>query len=152
MMNTKGLDQLIKALKNDVSRVRVGVLGSKSARMGGGATSATNASIGAIHEFGTSHIPMRSFLRMPLSDFLQTYLDKAGAFNKAEIKDVIKQGSVIPWLQKVAIVAERIVSDAFATGGFGKWPGWKTPGYRNNDNRLLVDTRQLRDSISSEVK
>lgn len=169
VFNTKGLDQLLKAMKKNMNRARVGVLGQKATRnavpSGGrslnaknGPTAkdtlnaANNASLGAIHEFGTSKMPMRSFLRVPIADNLQKRLDNAGAFTEEEMKEVIRQGSFTPWLEKLAIIGEGIVQDAFDSGGFGKWPAWKTKGYSNNTGQILVDTQQLRNSISSEVK
>lgn len=148
-LNTKNLDGLIKALKENMSRARVGILGAKTNRKDPGAT---NAGIGAIHEFGSSKMPMRSFLRVPIADNLQKRLEDTGALDKDVLNDVVKQGTVVPWLKKIAVLAEGIVAEAFASRGFGKWPAWRTPGYKNRDNRILVDTGQLRDSITSEVK
>lgn len=169
-LDTRNLDALIKAMKENLSRARIGILGSKTVRnnvktSGGKYINAvsnklpstkinfsTNAAIGAIHEFGGSKMPMRSFLRMPITEYLQKRMESSGAFDKDSMNEVLKQKSVVPWLKKIATIAEAIVVEAFETGGFGKWPAWKTPGYSNDDNRLLVDTRQLRESISSEVK
>lgn len=171
-LNTKQLDQFIKALKDNMSRVRVGVLGDKNTRnnmttSGGKSLNArsgkdakinfkkvnfsSNAAIGAIHEFGGAKMPQRSFLRVPISENLGKRMESSGAFDKDTLTNVIKEGSVIPWLKKIAVIAEAIVSDAFATGGFGKWPAWSA-GYKNEGNRLLVDTGQLRDAVTSEVK
>lgn len=146
----KGLEQLIKALKAQPPKAKLGILGS-SARTANGKKGPSNAMIGAAHEFGTTTIEQRSFLRMPLTEELNAELERAGAFDERVMKDVIKQGSVIPWLTKIAIVAKNIVLDAFDTGGFGKWPAWKNPNYENNTGKLLVDTQQLRNSIEYEV-
>lgn len=151
-LNTKNLDQLIKALKDSLPRARVGVLANKTTRGAMITNGQTNASIGANHEFGTDKIPQRSFLRVPIAEHLQSKMEDAGAFDKDAIKEVIKQGSTLPWVKKIAVLAEAIVAEAFATKGFGKWPAWKTPNYKNGGNTLLVDTGQLRDSITSEVK
>lgn len=146
-MKLKGLEQIIKALKVNVPTAKVGVMGSKNVRNDG----TTNAQVGAAHEFGTATIPQRSFLRVPIADHLEKKLENSGAFDKETLALVVKQGDARPWMKKVAITAEAIVQEAFETGGFGKWPPWKDPNYHNDDNRLLVDTRQLRESISSEV-
>jgi hypothetical protein len=168
-LETRGLDQLIKAFKTNLSRARVGILGAKTTRndvktTGGKSVNArggrvktkfeisTNAAVGALHEFGTDKMPMRSFLRMPISDQLQKRMEASGSFDKEKLRQVIKQGTMETWLKEIAVIAEGIVSDAFETGGFGKWAAWKTPGYKNQANQLLVDTQQLRDSITSEVK
>lgn len=149
-----GLDKLLKALKGKPPTVRVGVLGSKTARSneGNGKTQSTNAEIGAVHEFGLGDMPQRSFLRVPIMDHLQSYMQNVGSLDEETLKLVIKEGSVIQWLKQIGILAEAIVSDAFDTAGFGKWPGWKTPGYSNRANQILVDTQQLRNSITSEVQ
>jgi phage gpG-like protein len=151
ILQTKGLDQLIKALKSNLPKARVGVLGAKAIRTNGNIGS-TNASVGAVHEFGLDGMAQRSFLRVPISDMLQKKMEAAGAFDKDVLNEVVKSGSVLPWVKKMAILAEQIVHEAFETGGFGKWPAWKTPGYTNDHGRILEDTGQLRDSITSEVK
>lgn len=175
--NTKSLDGLIKALKGNMSKARVGILGSgqtarnkelEGARGHANETGrsvnaarkapksnyevATNAAIGAVHEFGGPKMPQRSFLRVPISQNLQKYLENSGAFGKDELARVIKEASLLPWLKRIATVAETIVHDAFDTGGFGKWAKWKTKGYENNTGQILVDTQQLRNSITSDVK
>lgn len=141
-----GLDKLLKALKAKPPVARIGILG-ESSREGGGPT---NADIGAIHEFGGAKTPMRSFLRMPLTEELPAALEASGAFDEETLKQVIKTGTVVPWVQKVMIVAEGVVGEAFATGGFGKWPPSNMAGKKNA--QTLVETGQLRDSITSEVK
>ena len=166
-LNTKNLDAILKAMKNNMSKVRVGILGGKTirnnfqvdAKKSINATSGkapkmrfeveTNAAVGALHEFGTSKLPMRSFLRMPISENLQKELEKSQAFGEEALKEVVKIGSFLPWLYDLAALAEKIVSDAFDTGGFGKWDKTKT---ENNTGMTLVDTQQLRNSITSDVK
>lgn len=147
-LKVDGLDKLLKALKRQQPSARVGILGSTASRGGGGPT---NAEIGAVHEFGNSTHPVRSFLRMPLTTFLGKQVEKSGMFSKDIADEMIKKQSVVPVLEKVAVIAEGIVLEAFDTGGFGTWAPW-APGYMNNGGQLLVDTHQLRDSITSEVK
>lgn len=144
--DTRKLDNLIKALSKDESTARVGILGQKNARRDDG----SNASIGAKHEFGDEEVPMRSFLRQPITENMQAYLDKSGAFDKAAAKKVVEEKSLVPWLKKVGIIAEQIVLDAFASGGFGKWKP-SNMEYKKN-HQTLVETQQLRNSITSEVK
>jgi phage gpG-like protein len=155
-LNVKGLDQLLKALKAAPPVCRVGVLGEGNSRQPkeGEKHIPTNSEVGAVHEFGSPArgIPVRSFLRIPISGNLTKYLSDNGTLNKQTMKAVIKSGSVLPWMERVAATALTIVKDAFATQGFGKWPAWKDSNYSNNANMVLVDTTQLRDSITSEVK
>lgn len=168
-LDTRNLDGVLKALKENMSRVRVGILGGKNIRnnvnVGGGRSVnagksspkgkfnvTTNAAVGALHEFGVpGKLPVRSFLRMPISENLGKELENSGAFKEDALRQVVKEKSLLPWLHRIAIVAEKIVSDAFETGGFGKWPKWKG-SYTNNTGMVLVDTQQLRKSITSEVK
>lgn len=144
-MNIRGLDQILAAFKGKLPVVKIGILGSSDGRSKGG----SNAEIGMKHEFGIG-VPRRSFLRQPIIENLDAYLLKSKAFDKETLAEVVRSHSVLPWLKKVGIVAESIVQDAFDTGGFGKWAPW-SPGYSSNTGNLLVDTQQLRNSISSEV-
>ncbi len=148
-LDTRKLDELVAILKGEMHRARVGVLGGKAARKEIGSN---NAAIGAVHEYGGVHMPMRSFLRVPISENLQKAMDESGAFDEKAVKAVFAEKSFVPWLKKIAVVAEGVVAKAFATGGYGKWPAWKTPGYENNTGQILVDTQQLRNSITSDVK
>lgn len=144
-MDLSGLDNLIKALKDSKPVGRIGILGDGAAREG----EVSNAEIGLAHEFGTERLPMRSFLRMPLSTELYKRLAVKGAFDKQAKKDILKQGSIVPWLKKVMITAEAIVLEAFSTTGFGMWKP-SNMKYKQN-KQTLVETQQLRDSITSEV-
>lgn len=150
-INVKGLDQLLKALKGKLPTARVGILGDKNVRNAGkqGKTP-SNATIGAYHEFGTSKLPVRSFLRLPISAMLQKRMNSSGLLDKDALKDVITSGSVVPWLKKVAILAEGIVADAFSSGGFGTWKPSDMSHKQNH--QTLVETQQVRNSITSEVK
>lgn len=142
-----GLTNLLKAIKaSDLPSLKVGVLGGSDVRDGG----MSNATIGAKHEFGIDGMPQRSFLRVPINEHLADYLDETEAFDEESTKNVMREASVVPWLQKVGIVALTVIQDAFASGGFGKWKAWRA-GYQSNTGDILVDTRQLRDSITSEV-
>lgn len=142
------LRALLKALGSPVS-IRIGILGGKNSRSG---PSDSNATVGAAHEFGTSSMPRRSFLVDPLQEKLQEYVEKSRVFDDDATAEAIKTRSIKVWLRKLAVLAESVVQDAFSTGGFGKWAPWKNPKYRNNTGQLLINTQQLRNSITSEVK
>lgn len=142
----KKFKDLLKALTGKLPQIRIGVLGSSGRTEGG----LTNAEVGAFHEFGTVNLPVRSFLRMPLTDHLDEYLEKSGAFDPNTIKEVIKQKSIAPYMEKIAITAERVVADAFATSGFGAWPS-SNMEYKKV-HATLIESGQLRDAITSEVK
>jgi phage gpG-like protein len=151
--NLSGLEQMLKALKVKKAYVKVGILGSTNSRKNNEKSGApsSNAEIGAAHEFGTSRIPQRSFLRMPLNEKLDKEIEKSGLNEPRVIGEVIKGATLKPYLDQVAIAAKAVILDAFDTGGFGKWPAWKNPNYENNTGSILVDTKQLRDSIATEV-
>lgn len=147
-VNTKDLDQLTKLLKKQAAAIRIGILGSNSARSG--KSTATNAAIGAYHEFGTANLPVRSFLRMPIIDHMANRLESSKAFDEDVLKDVIKSGTTVPWLKKVGVIAETIIADAFDSGGFGKWKSSNMD--RKKNAQTLVETQQLRNSVTSDIK
>lgn len=145
-LNMKGLEALIKALKATPPVARVGVLGGRALRTGG----PNNAIIGAHHEFGTSTLPVRSFLRMPISSQLEKRMQASGDLDPNIVKQIVKTGSLLPWVKRIAVMAEGIVADAFDTGGFGTWI--PSDMSRKQNHQTLVETQQLRNSITSEVK
>lgn len=140
-----GISDLIKAFGGKMPSIKIGILG-KNAREGGG----TNSEIGLKHEFGKDGMPVRSFLRMPLIENLGKYLENAGAFNEEVLKEVIEQKSILTWMKKIGVTAERVVADGFDSGGFGKWKPSNMSFKKNK--QTLVETQQLRNSITSEVK
>lgn len=153
-LETKGLDKLLKAIGSKRQPVvRAGILGEKTQRKvtdKGSKKVPTNAEVGACHEFGTTKLPVRSFLRVPISTRLQKEMENSGAFDKSALRQVLRDGSVIPWLRKIAVLAEKIVLEAFDSGGFGEWkPSNMT--YKKN-HQTLIESQQLRNSITSEVK
>ena len=147
--NMKGIDDLLKALKNP-PMARVGILGSDASQAHGDGGS-TNAQIGACHEYGTANLPIRSFLMMPISVFLFKRAQKAGFFDKETLARVLRERSLVSFVKKFAVLAEGIVGEAFASNGFGTWVP-HSPHYKNNTGMILVDTQQLRNSITSDVE
>jgi hypothetical protein len=144
--NDRNLKKLIKAFDN-IPYVKVGILGKTKSRSEG---DIDNVKLGVIHEFGTDKIPMRSFLRIPIAENLDQYLKSAGAFKKNVIKKIISEESLEDFVKKIGKVAEKIVLDAFNTGGFGKWKP-SNMKYKKV-KQTLVETTQLRDSITSEIE
>ncbi len=147
-----GLARLTKALKiKNPPHINVGILGTKGERNGKGMS---NAAIGAVHEYGSParNIPSRSFLRMPLQDHLQDKMEASGALNQKVLEEVVKAGSIMPWLEKIKLLAKATVIEAFETAGWGKWARWKDPNYKNNAMMILHDTGQLQDAQDAEIK
>lgn len=149
-VNTDILDKLYRTLKTNRVTARVGILGDKNVRTQGAEKS--NATIGAEHEYGvpSKGLVQRSFLRMPLTEFLPKELAKAGFFNEALFKETIEDGDLKKYVEKVAIAGVAVVLQAFDSRGFGRWKE------SNMDfkkvKQTLVETGQLRDSIDYEVK
>jgi phage gpG-like protein len=147
-INNKNLLKLIKAL--GITRVpvaRVGVLGDKNARSG---AANSNATVGARHEFGSETMPKRSFLRMPLTNEFNKMMKKSRAFGKDALASVVRLGSIVPWMEKIGIIGVSTVLEAFNTGGFGQWK--PSDMKRKKVHMTLVETQQLRESITSDVK
>lgn len=151
-LETPGLDRLVRALKQDSPKIRVGVLGAKAGRGDPSADKASglnNAEVGAFHEFGNGDM-QRSFLRVPISDHLQKEMESSGALDEDVLQEVIKTGDLIGWAKKVAALCEGIVAKAFDSQGYGKW---KPSQMKYKEvKQTLVETQQLRNSITSEVK
>lgn len=149
-INLTGLDRLEKAFKK-IPVVNVGILGDGS-RGAGGKVANNNASIGAVHEFGSVNVPQRSFLRIPLIDHLDKRLKKEGVLSKKSIAEAVKNGSVQMVMAQIGVVAEGIVLEAFDTNGFGKWAPLRPSTLSSKKNQqTLVETGQLRNSITHEV-
>lgn len=156
-MDIRGLDKVLKALKSKRPPVvRVGVLGNAAAQPHPGADGLygnkipTNAQVGAWHEFGTTKMPIRSFLRMPLTALLEKRLAQSGSFTRDALQRVLSEGTLEPWCEKMGVVAVAIVNEAFQTEGFGIWP--KSDMRRKKTKVTLTETTQLRNSITYEVK
>lgn len=110
----------------------------------------TNADIGLLHEMGSAsrHIPRRSFLEMPLTMKMPEY---AGRFGK-DLSRGLDEGNIRPAFVRLGIKGEQVVQLAFASRGFGVWPA-NAPltVARKGSSQPLIDTAQLRRSITSDV-
>lgn len=151
---------LIKMIKdftlNDGMYVKVGILGEKAARINDleGKSDLTNADIGAIHEFGSKdgRIPARSWLRVPLIDNIQKYMDKLEDKFKTKYNFLNTKKIIEPLLNELGLAGVKIVQEGFVTGGYGKWkPSKKLKDGDTKSGDTLVETGQLSQSISMEV-
>jgi hypothetical protein len=148
------MDQLEEIHNTLLARyvTRVGILGSKTNRRG--KAFATNAGIGLVHEKGSvsRHIPRRSFLEMPLilkSDELMKSRNELWAFF---IQGEHTHSRLKTAYKKLGQFAENIVQKAFASGGFGHWAADSIRTIRRKHSSApLIDTAQLRKSITSDV-
>lgn len=145
-LDTRLLDKLLRAL-GEVPSARVGVLGVHNHRKE--ESDNDNASIGLKHEFGKEGMPVRSFLRIPIIERLEKTMEKNGAFDTEMFQETVKKGDFTEFIRRLGITGEQVVAEAFATGGFGKWK--QSNMARKKIKQTLVETTQLRDSITSEV-
>lgn len=170
-MDIKKLLSLAEGLKHTPD-IQVGVFSGKTDRKSG---DMTNADLARIHELGSPEhgIPARSMLRTPIADHAQQIMESVKGHSEGWLKE---SGPMKIW-KMVGIAAEKIVLQAFATGGFGKWPALKYATLLAKLNRgkkgkslarrkgiiaqiysgevgmgILIDTGQLRRSFSSRVR
>lgn len=145
------LSEIRKTLRSPLA-ARVGILGAKTNRAKSGPM--TNAAIGAIHEFGSPsrNIPRRSFLKDTFA--LQ---GKKLLGIKAELWKWFSGGKATPERLRQTYAAlghrgEVLVQEAFETGGSGRWATLKPATIRRKgSSAILIDTAQLRRSITSDV-
>ena len=139
-----------RLIENNKYYVKVGILGSSNKERRGGKEQLGNPEIGLKHEFGHDGMPVRSFLRMPLSSGrVQKNLERSFKPGDEMLNKISQETSLKPLMKVIGAIAEDIVIEAFETGGFG---GWKESNMKYKKNhQTLVETTQLRRSISSEV-
>lgn len=142
----RGLKKLMRHMKQARGmEVRVGVLGKKAAEPHEGAPELTNVDVARFHEFGLG-VPKRSFLR------------ETAAMNDAKIKRNIGRASemVIEGqhprvvLSKFGLWFEGVVKKRIASGK-GFKPLAQSTIERKGSSKPLIDTGQLRNSVTSEV-
>lgn len=144
----KIFDQIAAALKTK-KYAKVGILGNQNFRTG----PMGNAELGLIQEFGTADgkIPPRSFLRMPLEQDAKN-IAKSLMNKRQKIEQAIADGDENYVIEQLGIAGEASVQRAFSTGGFGQWQGnAESTKERKGSSSPLIDTGELRESITSEV-
>lgn len=176
-VNFNRLSKVIEELDKKFS-IRVGIIGDVAYQQHEH-TDLTNADLGAIHEFGAvtkngTKIPERSFLRVPLltnegrrAIIKEVIKNNEGVAELAKkptgdeydtayreaIKKVVNPEMIA---NQIGLAALERVQEAFETDGFGNWKptteASRKQRYGNPDNPTLIDTGQLRDSITFEVK
>lgn len=176
-VNFNRLSRVIEEFDKKYS-IKVGIIGD-TAYQKHEHTDLTNADLGAIHEYGATLndgtiIPTRSFLRMPLlsSEARRAIIkeviknnegvaelvkkptgDEADTAYREAVKKIVNPEQIA---NQIAIAAVSRVQESFKTDGFGNWKptteASRKQRYGDPNNPTLVDTGQLRDSISFEVK
>ena len=142
------LEKLVENLSKDYA-VDVGILGESGATPRG---NETLAGIGAQHEFGVPHakppIPRRSFIRFPIETGQREIESQVGARYQKHIEN----GDVRGIFVDIGLACEARIQEAFESGGFGEWKELSpvTIAEKGSD-AILIDTGQLRQSITSQV-
>lgn len=147
-MNLDGLEDIRKKVGKSL-KARVGIIGSNGSEdRGGGINQAT---LGLIQMFGsiTNKIPPRDFLLMPIEFKKREVLKSMGG---SAARAAFKSGDYRKMFVILGQAAEAAIQEAFATGGFGMWAknSYETIR-RKGSNAPLIDTAELRKSISSDV-
>lgn len=148
---TKDIDKLLSFQKQlDQKYIsEVGVLGSKTNRTGENKNNLSNADIGLLHEKGSvsKRIPARSWLEMPL-----TVKSKELMVVAKTLIDNMTANNIVKSYRILGIKAEEIIQRAFSSRGFGQWvPNSPVTIRRKKSDMPLIDTAQLRKSVSSRV-
>lgn len=175
------LDKIIKQMDKKYS-IRVGLLGKNGSKKVKD-TDLDMAALGSVHEFGatiqhgggTTIIPTRSFLRMPLlsssgkntivkqvvkslelGSALKNDKNTPAEFRGVYEQEIINLIDPLTLATAIGAAAYEHVMKAFETDGFGNWEPTKPQSRKQRkgspDNPTLVDTGQLRDSITFEVR
>ena len=147
-VNLAGLEKMQRELGNSYIG-RVGVLGSHVARTDKSGIS--NSELMLIQMFGskTNNIPPRDPLLAPIQMHKREIIKDMGS---ASVRDAFKRGNYLLVYQLLAQSAANFCHLAFDTGGFGLWPKLKPQTIaRKGSSAILIDTRQLERSVTSDV-
>lgn len=148
-----GLLNLLKALEHGHS-VKVGVFGGKPHDKRGKGSDVTMADVGFVNEFGsvTRHIPARSWLRMPIMDYINEIYMSA----KEEVGTWVELADARHFLEKVGASAVAFILAAFESRGGTLHEPWKPnkPATirRKGSDSPLIDTGALRRAVTFKVE
>ena len=147
--NLKKLERYyVELKKSKKAHVDVGVIASKlSEKIYKSGVDVTQ--VAATHEFGTTIVPRRSFLKMPFE------------LKKKELSGFIGEQYALIFegkidtkraLNLVGATARNISVEAFNTGGYGEWqPLSQETVDKKGTATILVETGTLKQSINWEV-
>lgn len=141
------LNKFVRAV-TDRYAVRVGIFSNRTDRKG--TDEVDNAYIGLTHELGSfeRHIPIRSWLVMPLRVSQNEIVKKA----TVGMVDLLAEGRMDRVLKDLGFACEDAVLAAFKSGGFGTWKPLKASTVkRKGSSAILIDTGQLRRAVASQV-
>lgn len=102
--------------------------------------------VGIWHEYGTKHIPKRSFIRAPFV----TKREEINAYIATQFNNVFENGTDAEVaLGRVGIKGMNICKGAFRERGYGEWKALKPSTIKaKGSDAPLVDTGVLRNSIT----
>ena len=167
-LNLSGLEDMKRAV-GDTYRARVGVLGgdarqdahlqnqkfknntAATRRTPGGQTDISNAELMLLMVFGvlSRNIPARDPLFTPIIKHRRELIQSLGS---GSMRAAFKAGDYEKMFKLLGIAGEAIVQQAFETSGDGTWPP-NAPSTiaAKGSSQPLIDTAQLRKSVSSDV-
>ena len=139
----QGLLERIAALGDP--KVYIGIPSSTNARQG----ASNNATIAAVHELGapTRGIPARPFLIPTMQNNADKYTTLMAQGFRNALQDKEKAAEVY---EKIGLVASSDVKDYIVSGQFV--PLKESTIDRKGSSKPLIDTGELRNSISYEVR
>jgi len=139
----QGLLDRIRALGE--SKVYVGIPSSENARQG----ATNNATIAAVHELSAPSrgIPARPFLIPTMRNNAEKYTTLMAQGFRNALQDRTKASEVY---EKIGLVASNDVKDYIVSGQFV--PLKESTIDRKGSSKPLIDTGELRNSISYEVR
>jgi len=116
----------------------------------GASAAATVLEVGIWHEYGTSRMPMRSFLRGPL----QMKASELAQVMGTQFNLVLEQGLPVDTaLGRVGLAARNISVGAFRTKGYGEWDDIEQATKdAKGSSTVLIDTGILRNAITWVVE
>ena len=147
--NLDGLEEIKKAVGNSF-KTRVGVLGAKASRKGV-KSGINNATLMMIHMFGSlkNNLPARDPLYIPIVKHRRELIKKIGT---GEMREAFSSGNYKKMFTLLGVAAEEIVQNAFETAGDGSWKDIsEETKARKHSSAILIDTQQMRRSVSSDV-
>lgn len=122
---------------------------SKAYKSDGMLSAPTVLEVGIWHEYGTQHVPMRSFLRAPF-EINKALLSNLIASQFARVEDGFDADKA---LGIVGLAAVNISRGAFTTRGYGSWPDIsQATKDAKGSSQVLIDTGILRNAITWVVE
>lgn len=145
------LKKNLGSIKRGKPRVAVGVIGSEASEPheGDGDGQVTVVDVASWNEFGTDRIPARSFLRSTFEEDKAKFLS---LLRRGKMKLVRGEASRKQVLSMVGFFAQKQVQRKITAGGSPFIPNSPATVDQKGSSSPLIDTGQLRQSITFEVR